>query len=133
MADRKSSSRRIPIWSRKDAPISRARFRVMPLILVSNSGCSSSTVKRSAPNSSTSRRAVAAPTPLRMPEDRYSSMAFSPAGTRRSTDSALNCSPYEAWRPQVPVTVSPSPGATPGIHPTTVTGSGAPTSRRRTV
>ena len=83
----------MPIWSRKASPIWRARFRVMPLILVRRSGCSSRTVKVSAPNSSTSRRAVAVPTPLMAPEERYSKMAFSPTGTRRSTTSALNCSP----------------------------------------
>ena len=70
----------MPIWSRKASPIWRASFRVMPLMRVRYSGCSSSTVKVSAPNSSTSRRAVEEPTPFTAPEDRYSRMAFSPRG-----------------------------------------------------
>ena len=45
------------------------------------------------PNRSTSRSAVAGPTPLRMPEPRYAAMSASPLGIRRSTLSAVSCGP----------------------------------------
>ena len=60
----------MPIWRRKFSPMARAFLRVMPWMLVSRSGCSSSTVRASAPNSSTMRRAVAAPMPRTAPEAR---------------------------------------------------------------
>ena len=70
-----------------------ARLGEMPRTLVSCWGSSSMTVRISSPKTSSSRRAVAAPMPLMAPEARYSSKAFSPTGIRRSTISALNCSP----------------------------------------
>ena len=45
-----------------------AFLAVMPFIWLSRSGSSSSTRSVSVPNRSTSRSAVACPTPLRMPE-----------------------------------------------------------------
>ena len=46
---------------------------------------------------------------------------------------AFNCSPCWGWVSQVPVTVRCSPGATQGMHPTTVTTSPSSVRRRRTV
>ena len=47
-----------------------ARLEVMPLTVLSRSGSSSMTRRVSMPNRSTSRSAVAGPTPLMMPEER---------------------------------------------------------------
>ena len=60
----------MPIWRRKFSPMARAFLRVIPLIWVSRSGCSSSTVRVSSPNSSTMRLAVAAPMTFTAPEER---------------------------------------------------------------
>ena len=132
-AERKSSSRRMESCMHRDWRMVSARLGVMPLILVSSSGCSSMTVRTSSPKASTSRRAVAIPTPLMAPEARYSSTAFSPTGIRRSTISALSCSPYVLWRVHWPWTDNPSPGLMPGMVPTTVTSSPSGVSRRRMV
>ena len=63
-------TRRSPVSSRKAAEISIARLEVMPLTVLSRSGSSSITASVSPPNRSTSRSAVAGPTPLMMPEER---------------------------------------------------------------
>ena len=70
-----------------------ARLGEMPFTSVSRRGASSITVSTSSPKASSSRRAMAAPTPFTAPEARYSSRAFSPTGIRLSTISARNCSP----------------------------------------
>ena len=70
-----------------------ARLGVMPLTSVRRWGSCSITVSTSAPKASKSRRAVTPPTPFTAPDMRYSKMAFSPTGIRRSTISALNWGP----------------------------------------
>ena len=67
---RNSMTRRSPVSSRKAAEISMARLEVMPLTVLSRSASSSITASVSPPNRSTSRSAVAGPTPLMMPEER---------------------------------------------------------------
>ena len=84
---------RSPVRARKAADSSMARLAVMPFRVWSRSGSSSMIRSVSMPNRSTSRAAVAGPTPLRMPEPRYAAMSASSRGIRRSTLSAVSCGP----------------------------------------
>ena len=75
---------RMPTFSAKDSPIRRARLGPMPGISVRRSGWASIISRVAFPKCFTMSLAVAGPTPLTRPADRYFSMSETFSGSRDS-------------------------------------------------
>ena len=88
-------SLRMPVWRRKLLLICSALAALMPFISVSFSGSDSSISRDLSPNFPTMSDAVAGPTPLMVPPERYAYIAGAEVGIMRWANSALN------WRPWV--------------------------------
>ena len=120
---------RISLWASQASLIIRMRFFPTPSTSPRRLGCLSMTSRVSLPNRETRRLAMTGPIPLMRPDPRYFSIPRTPAGTMDLWALTLNWSPYVEWVVQSPQRSSSSPGAIPGMEPTTVTRSFCPFKR----